>query len=181
MICACPPAGNETEAGVRAGHGSGQRGPRFALDLGAIETHHAAERLVGAQHDATLIQLHDAVDRGVEHQTEVLLGVDQRLVGLTHTIQGRVGFPKGGFLLVEGLGHATMRLRAGDLVRHDARRHTEDQQADDDRGLRAVHATFLVEGRHHGERGTSGDDGDAGEHGARPPSWCRRRAVGDVA
>ena len=66
--------GEGGEAGVGAADRRRQGRPRFAFDRLAREPHHVAERTVRADHQAPIVELHDAVHGGVEHEPEVLLG-----------------------------------------------------------------------------------------------------------
>ena len=84
------------------------------------------------------VQLHDAVDRGVEDEAEVLLRHLQRLVRLAHPVQGGVHVGQGLLLLIESLANRFARLGDRDLVRDDPDRDREGEDADEHARLQPV-------------------------------------------
>ena len=167
-----------SEAGervVRADDHRGQRRPRLILDRLARQRDHLGERLVRPQHDASLVELDDAVLGGLEDEPQVLLGLAERLVGLAHAFERLVGLGQRAFPLFERLGGLSVRDRARRLVREDARRDAEPEQQDDRGRLGPGEAALVVEDRHHGERRAGRDHREAREHRSGPASRRGRR------
>ena len=86
-------------------------------------------------HHAALVQLHDAVHGGVEHQPQVLLGLAEGLVRFPDPLEREVRFVERGLPPRERLFRRLVCLRAGDLVGHHASGDPSAEKDDQQRGL----------------------------------------------
>ena len=78
-----------------------------------------------------MVQLDDPVHGRLEDQTEMLLGLAERLVGLANALQGEIGLREGALLVAQRAPGIGVGLRAADLVREDPSRHADPEHRDD--------------------------------------------------
>jgi hypothetical protein len=136
--------------------------------------HHLTEGLVRPHDDVVGVQLHDPVDRGVEDEAEVLFGSLQGFVRLADALERSIRVGERRLLLAERTPHRFGRLRHGDLVRDDAHRDREREDADEQSSLQAGEPFVVAE--HAGDQqGRAGrDHGDAREDRSCEPRRSRK-------
>ena len=76
-----------------------------------------------------MVELDDPVDRRLEDQPQMLLGLAERLVRLADAFEGEVGLREGALLVAQRAPGIGVGLRAADLVREDPGRHADPQHA----------------------------------------------------
>ena len=155
--------------------------PWLPLDRGAIHAHHPGERLIRPDDDVVLVQFDEAVDGGVEHEPQVLLGAPDRLVRFPDPFEREIRFAERRLPPYERLFDGLVGLGAGDLVRHDAGGDAPAQEHDQQRGLERPDRFRVAEDGHARERAAGRDDGHAAEDRAGEAQLRPRdgNAVGD--
>jgi hypothetical protein len=82
-----------------------------------------------------MIELDDAVDRGLEHGPQAFLGLPQGFVRTPEAGERLVRFGERDLLLVEGVVGLARRGRPSDLVDEDAQGHGDGEHGDERRPL----------------------------------------------
>ena len=85
-----------------------------------------------------MVELDDAVDRGLEHGPQSFLRLAERLVGPPETTQRLVGVRECGLLLLERFLDGALRVRAADLVHEDPQGDGRREHPDQHRGAQRI-------------------------------------------